>query len=117
MQHFASPNRPHIMTENRPLDSLHHVAIRVNDIVASVEWYRSTFACEISYQDATWALLKFSNVSLALVIAEQHPPHLGFATPQAESYGELKTHRDGTRSIYISDPSGNAVELLDPASL
>lgn len=105
------------MTDQRPLDNLHHVAIRVNDIAESVDWYRSTFSCDISYQDATWALLKFGNVSLALVIAEQHPPHLGFSTPKAESYGELKTHRDGTRSLYISDPSGNAVELLDPDSL
>lgn len=102
---------------DRPLDQLHHVAIRVNSIAESVDWYRATFACEIAYQDATWAMLRFGNVNLALVIAEQHPPHLGFATDKANSYGELKTHRDGTKSIYISDPSGNAVELLDPQSL
>ena len=38
-------------------------------------------------------------------------------TEKAESYGELKGHRDGTRSIYIADPSGNPVELMDSASL
>jgi len=27
-------------------------------------------------------------------------------------FGELKTHRDGTRSCYINDPSGNAVEIF-----
>jgi len=99
------------------LDSIHHVAISVSNIATAVDWYRATFRCEVEYQDDTWALLKFANASLALVIAEQHPPHLGFVTPKAESYGELKTHRDGTRSIYISDPSGNAVELLDPQSV
>ena len=99
------------------LDSIHHVAISVDNIATAVDWYRTTFRCEIEYQDETWALLKFANASLARVIAEQHPPHLGFVTPKAESYGELKLHRDGTRSIYISDPTGNAVELMDPNSV
>ncbi|MBI1346338.1 VOC family protein [bacterium] len=98
------------------LDRLHHVAISVQNIAESVEWYRATFSCEVSYQDATWALLKFDNVGIALVIPEQHPPHLGFATPKAHEFAPLKRHRDGTESVYISDPSGNAVELLSPES-
>jgi hypothetical protein len=68
----------------------------------------------VTYQDATWAMLEFANTRLALVIPSQHPPHLGFVTPDAEKYGELKTHRDGTRSIYVADPAGNAVEFLAP---
>lgn len=103
------------MTE--PLDSIHHIAISVDDIAEAVNWYQETFSCEIEYQDETWALLKFANASLALVLPNQHPPHIGFVSPKAESYGELKTHRDGTRSIYISDSSNNAVELLDPDSV
>jgi catechol 2,3-dioxygenase-like lactoylglutathione lyase family enzyme len=99
------------------LDSIHHIAISVDDIAKAVDWYRKTFRCEIAYQDETWAMLKFANASLALVIPGQHPPHLGFVTPTAADYGELKTHRDGTRSLYISDCSGNAVELLDPDSV
>jgi catechol-2,3-dioxygenase len=104
-----------VMSQN--LDSLHHVAISVKDIAAAVDWYRSTFRCEIVYQDATWAFLKFANLHLALVLPGQHPPHLAFVTPAAASFGELKPHRDGTRSIYISDVSGNAVELMDPDSM
>ena len=99
------------------LDSIHHIAISVDDIAKAVDWYRETFSCEIEYQDETWALLKFANASLALVLPNQHPPHTGFVSPKAESYGELKTHRDGTRSIYISDSANNAVELLDPDSV
>ena len=98
------------------LDSLHHVAISVREIAPAVRWYTETFRCRVAYQDETWAMLQFANVHLALVIPRQHPPHLGFVTPRAESYGELKTHRDGTRSIYIADPSGNPVELLAPES-
>lgn len=97
------------------LDRLHHVAISVRNINEAVDFYRSTFRCEITYQDATWAMLKFGNVGLALVLPEQHPPHLGFVTPAAHQY-PLKRHRDGTESVYISDPAGNAVELLSPES-
>ncbi len=99
------------------LDTIHHVAVPVTNVGEAVDWYRSRFRCEIAYQDETWALLKFANASLALVIPEQHPPHLGFSHPDAESFGPLKAHRDGTRSCYVHDPAGNAVEMLDAASL
>ena len=100
-----------------PLDSVHHVAIEVRSVSESVQWYVDRFRCQIEYQDETWALLSFANVKLALVTSGQHPPHLGFVTDDAVSYGELKTHRDGTRSVYITDPSGNAVELIDQLSV
>lgn len=103
-------------TPNPELDRIHHIAISVSDITESVDWYRKTFRCEIAYQDATWALLRFGNLGLALVLPNQHPPHIGFVTPTAASYGTLKRHRDGTESIYISDPTGNSVELLSPES-
>ncbi|MCA9033610.1 MAG: VOC family protein [Planctomycetaceae bacterium] len=99
------------------LDSLHHIAISVPNIAEAVDWYTSTFRCEIAYQDETWAFLKFANLHVALVIPDQHPPHIAFVTPKAGSFGELKTHRDGTRSLYISDVGGNAVELMDPDSV
>ena len=101
----------------RPLDRLHHVAVEADDIDTAVDWYREHFACELAYQDDTWALLRFGNVSLALVTPGQHPPHLGFVHPEAASFGELKPHRDGTESLYLSDPHGNAVELLSPKGI
>jgi catechol-2,3-dioxygenase len=105
------------MPNGSPYDSLHHVAIAVDNVAKAVQWYRQTFRCEIAYQDDTWALLQFANVALALVIPEQHPPHLGFVTPLAHEHGPLKRHRDGTESVYISDPAGNPVELLSPESV
>jgi len=98
------------------LDELHHVAISVRDIAEAVDWYRSMFRCDVAYQDGTWAMLRFGNVNLALVIPDQHPPHLGFVTPKAHDFAPLKRHRDGTESVYISDPTGNPVELLSPES-
>jgi catechol 2,3-dioxygenase-like lactoylglutathione lyase family enzyme len=94
------------------LDSIHHIAVSVRDIPAAVSWYRRHFHCTVSYQDDTWAMLDFANIKLALVIPSQHPPHLAFVHPEAEQFGQLKPHRDGTRSVYVQDPAGNAVEVL-----
>jgi catechol 2,3-dioxygenase-like lactoylglutathione lyase family enzyme len=94
------------------LAAIDHIAIPVTDVDASVKWYTSQFNCTIDYQDDTWAFLKFDNIKLALVVTHQHPPHVAFVSPNADSYGKLKTHRDGTRSIYIKDPAGNSVEIL-----
>jgi catechol 2,3-dioxygenase-like lactoylglutathione lyase family enzyme len=102
------------MTE---LNRIDHIAIPVTDIASSVDWYLNHFQCEVKYQDATWALLGFANVQLALVIPEQHPAHLGFVTPEAEKFGALKTHRDGTRSCYVRDPAGNSIEMLAADSM
>jgi hypothetical protein len=83
----------------------------------AVRWYTGTFKCDVRYQDETWALLAFDNVRLALVIPEQHPAHIGLVSGHAERFGALKTHRDGTRSCYVEDPGGNAVEILASDSM
>lgn len=57
-------------------------------------------------------MIKFENVSLALVLPDQHPYHFAITCEDAEKYGTLTPHRDGTESIYIKDPDGNHVELL-----
>ncbi len=94
------------------LDSIHHVAVAVPDVKKAVAWYTQTFQCKVAYQDDTWAFLEFANLKLALVIPGQHPPHIAFVSPEAEKFGTLKPHRDGTRSCYVTDPAGNAVEIL-----
>lgn len=100
-----------------PLDSIHHIAVPVHDVAAAVDWYTRTFNCQIRYQDETWALLQFGNIDLALVIPDQHPAHIGFVTPEAEKWGALKLHRDGTRSCYVNDPAGNSIEILAADSM
>ena len=100
------------MPNSRELDVVDHVALSVTDIREALDWYRRHFQCEVVYQDDTWAMVQFSNIKLALVIPSQHPPHLGFVTPKAADFGALKPHRDGTRSVYITDPAGNSLELL-----
>jgi catechol 2,3-dioxygenase-like lactoylglutathione lyase family enzyme len=94
------------------LDRIEHIAISVADIDSAVSWYTSNFRCTVAYRDASWALLDFANLQLALVIPEQHPPHIALASPTAERFGKLTTHRDGTRSTYVNDPAGNSVEIM-----
>jgi extradiol dioxygenase family protein len=102
---MPSPNEPN------EFDTVDHIAVSVSDVKGTVEWYLRNFNCKVAYQDETWALLEFANIRVAFVLPQQHPPH--FALLRDPSiYGEPKTHRDGTRSVYLSDPSGNSVEVL-----
>lgn len=94
------------------LDSIHHIAIKVNNIQESIDWYCKHLKCTVAYQDESWGLLKFSNISLALVLPNTHPPHIGIPCDEPEKYGVVKPHRDGTASTYIPDPSGNYVEMI-----
>ena len=96
----------------KPLDHVHHIAIQIQDIKKSVAWDASHFDCEVSYRDGSWALLKLDNVSLALVLANQHPPHFAVTCEDVTLFGTPVPHRDGTSSVYIQDPSGNNVEML-----
>jgi catechol 2,3-dioxygenase-like lactoylglutathione lyase family enzyme len=94
------------------LDKVDHIAVAVDDVEKAVGWYRKSFKCEIVYQDKTWAFLRFENIKLALVVPNQHPPHIAFLHEKADQFGNLKTHRDGTRSVYIADSAGNSVEIV-----
>jgi catechol 2,3-dioxygenase-like lactoylglutathione lyase family enzyme len=93
------------------LDTMHHVAIAVSNVKETVGWYTKRFDCKVNYQDESWALVEFANIRLAFVVSEQHPPHFAILRDPA-AYGEPKQHRDGTRSVYVKDPSGNNIEIL-----
>ncbi len=99
------------------LDAIHHLAISVKNIGESVDYYQKTFECKVVYQDATWALLQFANIQLALVLPGHHPPHLAIAKDDAENWGKLTKHRDGVESVYIADNAGNSIEILKTSTL
>ena len=94
------------------MDRLHHIAIAVPNIEKALDWYRERLDVETAYVDESWALLRFENIALALVLPDQHPPHIAIERPDADAYGPLTPHRDGTASVYIEDPWGNSVEFL-----
>jgi len=96
----------------KKLDTIHHTAIQVKDIAKAVTWNLERFACEIEYQDESWAMLKFANISLALVLPEQHPYHFAIITDDLSPYGDAIPHRDGTDSVYIQNSDENNIEML-----
>ena len=53
------------------MDIIDHIALPVQDIKQAVAWYTQQFACELEYQDETWALLRFANIKLALIHPSQ----------------------------------------------
>lgn len=101
---------------NEHLETIHHIAIPVTDIAVAVAFYTARFCVAVDYQDDSWALLRFANTKLALVIPDQHPPHVAVERADLEADADARpivTHRDGTRSLYIEDPWGNVIELLE----
>ena len=58
-----------------------HVAIQVDDVRESVDWYVERFGCGIIYCDHTWALLQFDNIKLALVVEDEHPSAVAVMVP------------------------------------
>ncbi len=98
---------------------LDHVAIPSHNIAEGVAFYVEHFGAQVLYQDQTWAFLQMGQGKLALVTPTQHPPHIALRvdeatlTAAANRAGKpVDSHRDGTQGIYVSDPDGNAVELI-----
>ena len=91
-----------------------HIAIQVDNVQDSAYWYEEQYGCSIEYCDSTWALLQFENIKLALVVKEEHPPHIAFEVDKMDDDWPMKgkLHRDGSISRYIDDPSGNKIELI-----
>ena len=91
------------------MKKIDHIAIVVNDIKESVAYYVDNYDCMILHCDESWGYLQFDNIKLALVLKDEHPPHIAFEVDEVEG----KTHRDGSVSKYIEDPSGNKIELIE----
>ena len=98
------------------LETIDHIAIPVTDIAAAVAFYTARFRVAVDYQDDSWALLRFANTKLALVMPNQHPPHVAVERANIDADAgtqPIAIHRDGTRSLYIEDPWSNVIELLE----
>ena len=97
---------------------LHHVALESTNIQRSVEWYCKNWDASIIYQDVTWALVDLFGTKIAFVTKGEHPPHVGFNVTNdfllKNSQGrQIRSHRDGSRFLYIEDPDGNVLEILN----
>ncbi len=99
------------------LSSIDHVALAVADIEDSVRWYQSSFSCELIYKNKQLAILQFANLRLTLVLPSMENTHVAYVCEDAETFGELYEQVDGTLSTFVSDPTGNPVELVYAQSL
>ena len=97
------------------MKGIDHIALQVEDVRESVDWYVDQYGCSITYCDNTWALLQFENIKLALVVEDQHPYHIAFEVDTMYDDWPMKgkLHRDGSISKYVEDPSGNKIELIE----
>lgn len=113
MESNQAPELSQPKSSQSELSHVDHVAIAVTNVAQAVDWWCKAFNCQVTYQDETWAVLEFANIKIALVIPEQHPAHLAFSRKDAERFGQLTEHRDGSKSVYIEDPFGNSIEILE----
>ena len=91
-----------------------HIALVVEEPKLAAKWYEFNFNAEILYLDDSWAFIEFENIKMAFVKKGMHPPHFAFEVDNFEDIGgKIKTHRDGSRSVYKRDPWGNIYELIN----
>ncbi len=100
------------MNENRPLTTIHHLALNVASLEKSIQWYQTSFDCEVVYQDKTLAVLQFANIRLALTMPSLEPAHVAFEREDAQTLGELRARPDGVQSTFLADPTGNVIEIV-----
>lgn len=109
------------------LKRLGHVAICVQDIEKSAQFYQN-LGMKLVWQDKDWAYLKAGDDGLALLSPnyKQAQAHFGFVfrdhseieaayrelSAANADISELHEHRDGTASFYGRDPDGNWFEYL-----
>lgn len=119
---------------------MRHLALNVNKLDASVDFYTRLLGMEIEWQpDEDNYYLTSGNDNLALHRAAktvdqavdqksaQSLDHLGFIIDSrqdvvnwfdflkqenVEMLTKVKDHRDGARSFYCKDPDGNAVQII-----
>ena len=101
---------------NDQLSKIDHLAVIVDDIDQSVQYYTKKFNCDVKYKDDSWAMLKFENINLAFVVEDEHTQQFAIVDHSLSSNKDIKFHRDGIGYVYTNDPSGNYIELLDQES-
>ena len=115
---------------------LRHIALNVFDVEACVNFYKNIFKMTIEWQpDPDNVYLTSGNDNLAIHRvptierdrASQRLDHIGFfvGTPEevdewflflkennVKIVAEPRTHRDGARSLYCTDPEGTVVQVI-----
>jgi catechol 2,3-dioxygenase-like lactoylglutathione lyase family enzyme len=113
---------------------MRHLALRVNDVARSAEFYARVFGMRLVWQpdpDNAYLSSGCDNLALHRGAPRDSTPcaldHLGFIvasvaeleagwrwaeTERLDIVHPLRHHRDGSVSFYIRDPDGNVIQLL-----
>lgn len=119
-----------------PVTGFSHLQLRVADVAASTQWYRTVLGMDTLYEGSGVVALQNRAARLVIVIspaarldlAASPVDHLAFAVPDGPSLerwaAELKelgidhpgvVDELGKPSLQLKDPDGNSVELVAPA--
>ncbi len=101
-----------ITEQENNLTKIDHTVVMVANLEESISWYLTSFNCILLHQGRTLAVLKFANMNIVLSLPSEQRPHLGILKDDAEKFGEISEQSDLCESTFISDPSGNPVELV-----
>jgi catechol-2,3-dioxygenase len=116
---------------------IRHVALQVRDPQRSKDFYMRVLRMELEWEPDPENVYLTSgghdNLALHKAPAAHAPQdaqrldHIGFVLPAIDDVDEwyqwvktqnvpvvreIKTHRDGARSFYVSDPDGNVIQMI-----
>lgn len=91
---------------------LRAVTLPVADVARAVAWYADVFGCRVVRQDALRAVVAFANLELHLVVPSLSPPALTVFARHFAGNGTPVRNVDGGRGLRVTDPWGNALEVL-----
>jgi catechol 2,3-dioxygenase-like lactoylglutathione lyase family enzyme len=125
------------MTRIAGLKGMRHIALKVQDMTRSKNFYRDVLGMDIVWEpdpQNVYLSMGCDNIALheasandAASFAAQRLDHLGFIVESVERVKELeeefrsqgvsivyqfKIHRDGSASFYCADPDGIVIQML-----
>lgn len=94
-------------------DRLLATTLCVGDVTRAVAWYTRYFCCDVVDQDADFATLAFGDARLRLRRWDEGRPRITIMSPDVAQLGPSQRRSDGVRALHLTDPWGNAVEVVD----
>jgi len=109
---FLCQRQPAPRADGEP-DRLLASTLRVGDVDRAVSWYTEHFRCEVVRQQDDEATLVFGASRLTLRRWDEERPAVTIVSPDVASLGPSHRRSDGARALLLTDPWGNAVEVVD----
>lgn len=112
---FLCQRKPPPRREGEP-DQLLAATVQVGDVGRAVAWYTEYLRCRVVEQDETEATLAFRGGFLQLRRWDEQRPILTIVNPDVAELGPSQRQANGVRALQLTDPWGNAIEVVDRAT-